>query len=130
VTSRLKNISVDCADPYVLAHFWSDVLGMPVHPDDKPGDDEVGIPLDDGRELLFLKVPEPKSVKNRMHLCVEAQQARDDEVERLLERGATVVADRRNADGTGWAVLGDPEGNEFCVLRGAAERDATAAVAD
>ena len=47
---------------------------------------------------------------------------RDDEVTRLLELGATLIDDRRNPDGTGWAVLGDPEGNEFCVERSAAER--------
>jgi predicted enzyme related to lactoylglutathione lyase len=124
MTSALKNISVDCADPFALAGFWSGVFGVPVHPDDRPGDDEVGIPLEDGRELLFLRVPEPKRVKNRMHLCVWAQQPRDQEVERLLGNGATMVDDRRRDDGTGWAVLADPEGNEFCVLRGAAERQA------
>jgi predicted enzyme related to lactoylglutathione lyase len=122
MTSVIRNISVDCADPYALARFWSEVLGVPVHPDDEPGDDEVGIPLDDGRELLFLKVPEPKAVKNRLHLCLEARESRDREVERLLERGASMTDDRRNDDGSGWAVLADPEGNEFCVLRGAAER--------
>ena len=109
-----------------LATFWSEVLGIPVHPDDEPGDDEVGIPLDDGQELLFVQVPEPKTVKNRMHLCLEPQGSRDHEVERLLARGATLAADRRRADGTGWAVLADPEGNEFCVLRSAAERETTA----
>jgi predicted enzyme related to lactoylglutathione lyase len=49
---------------------------------------------------------------------------RDEEVTRLLGLGATLVADRRQPDGTGWAVLADPEGNEFCVERSAAERTA------
>ncbi|QPP09938.1 VOC family protein [Streptomyces bathyalis] len=127
MTSNLRNISVDCANPYALARFWSEVLGIPVHPDDEPGDDEVGIPLDGGGTLLFLKVPESKAGKNRLHLCVEAQVSRDREVERLLQRGATMFDDRRAEDGTGWAVLADPEGNEFCVLRSAAEREATSA---
>jgi predicted enzyme related to lactoylglutathione lyase len=48
--------------------------------------------------------------------------ARDVEVDRLLDMGATMVADRRKPDGRGWAVLADPEGNEFCVLRSDAER--------
>ncbi|SCK44799.1 VOC family protein [Streptomyces sp. WMMB 322] len=125
--STLKNIAVDCADPYALARFWGEVLGIPVHPDDEPGEDEVGVPLDGGRELLFLKVPEPKAVKNRLHLCLEPDGRRDREVERLLALGATMCDDRRADDGTGWAVLADPEGNEFCVLRSAAERQATPA---
>jgi predicted enzyme related to lactoylglutathione lyase len=51
---------------------------------------------------------------------------RDEEVERLLGLGATLVADHRRPDGSGWAVLADPEGNEFCVERSAAERAAQA----
>ncbi|PSL03693.1 hypothetical protein CLV30_107174 [Haloactinopolyspora alba] len=115
--SIIQNIAVDCANPYRLAEFWSRVLDRPIHPDNEPSDDEVGVQLGDGRELLFVEVPEPKSGKNRLHLCLRPQQLREDEVQRLTTMGATLVADHRNADGTGWAVLGDPEGNEFCVLR-------------
>jgi predicted enzyme related to lactoylglutathione lyase len=75
--------------------------------------------------MLFQRVPESKTVKNRVHLDLEPSIARDEEVERILALGATMDADRRNPDGTGWAVLLDPEGNEFCVLRSAAERKAT-----
>ena len=61
-------------------------------------------------------MPESKTVKNRMHMClVPVDRTRDEEVERLLTLGASVVDDRRNGD-RGWAVLADPEGNEFCVL--------------
>ena len=67
-------------------------------------------------------MPEPKTVKNRVHVCLEPDTRRDDEVERLLGLGATLVSDMRRPDGTGWAVLADPVGNEFCVLRSAAER--------
>jgi predicted enzyme related to lactoylglutathione lyase len=125
MTSTIKNTCFDCADPYPLAEFWSQVLGIPVDPDCEPGDDEVGFELGHDRYLLFLKVPEPKTVKNRMHLCLEPGQPRDAEVQRLLGIGATMVDDRRNSDGTGWAVLADPEGNELCVLRSAPERAAT-----
>lgn len=122
MSSSIRNISVDCANPFELAQFWSQVLDLPMETDDKPGDAETGLSLDTGEELLFLKVPEPKTVKNRMHLCLVPQQIRDTEVERLLTIGATLVDDRRESDGTGWAVLADPEGNEFCVLRSDEER--------
>jgi len=119
------NISVDCADPYRLAQFWSQVLDLPVGAEDTPEDDEVGIGVAEGQELLFLRVPEAKTVKNRLHLCLRPLSGRDVEVERLLGLGATVVDDRRQSDGTGWVVMGDLEGNEFCVLRSAEERAAT-----
>ena len=124
MTSVIQNISVDCADPYSLCEFWSRVLDIPMDPDDSPGDDEVGFMLDERQALLFLRVPEPKTVKNRMHLCLQPQGLREQEVERLTGIGATMVDDRRNADGTGWAVLADPEGNEFCVLRSEQEQAA------
>jgi hypothetical protein len=85
--------------------------------------------------LLFIAVPEAKSVKNRVHLDLQpADRSRDEEVQRLLGLGATLLADHRRPDGTGWALLGDPEGGgpsrpkaggEFCVERSAAERAAT-----
>ena len=71
-------------------------------------------------------MPEPKTVKNRVHLdLMPTDRTRDEEVERLLGIGATLVADHRRPDGTGWVVLADPEGNEFCIERSAAERAAT-----
>lgn len=57
-----------------------------------------------------------------MHLDLRP---RDDELARLLALGATTLDDRRNEDGTGWVVLADPEGNEFCILRSKAEVAAT-----
>jgi hypothetical protein len=75
--------------------------------------------------LLFIQVPESKSVKNRAHLdLMPTDRSRDEEVDRLLGLGGTLFADHRRPDGTGWAVLADPEGNEFCVERSAAERAA------
>lgn len=75
-------------------------------------------------DLLFIKVPEGKTVKNRLHLDLtgSAGTTRDEEVERLLGLGATVFEDRRNPDGTGWVTMLDPEGNEFCVCRAEYER--------
>jgi hypothetical protein len=119
MTSSIENIAVDCADAYTLAQWWSRTLDRPLSAEDRPGDPEVLVELGDGRNLIFLQVPEPKTVKNRMHLCLRPGIPRDEEVTRLCGLGATLVDDRRNTDGTGWAVLSDPEGNEFCVLRGA-----------
>ncbi|WP_103341106.1 VOC family protein [Amycolatopsis sp. CA-126428] len=123
--SSVLNVSVDCADPYELCRFWSEVTGKPIPEEDQPGHDEVGFQLNDDTALLFLRVPEPKTVKNRLHLCLQPDIPRDEEISRILALGATLVNDLRNPDGTGWAVLADPEGNEFCVLRSAAERAAT-----
>ncbi|MFB7109905.1 VOC family protein [Streptomyces sp. NPDC056190] len=120
MTSAIRHVTIDCADAYALGTFWSKVLDLPVHEDDKPGDDEA---LIEGAGLLFVTVPDAKTAKNRVHLDLQPQdRTRDEEVERLLGLGATLVTDRRNPDGTGWAVLADPEGNEFCVERGAGER--------
>ncbi|WP_043835433.1 MULTISPECIES: VOC family protein [unclassified Amycolatopsis] len=123
MTSYVDNITVDCADPWALAQFWTKVTGRPVGEDDRQGDPEIGITLDSGVTLLFIAVPETKTVKNRMHLCLAPDDGtRDEEVDRLLKLGATLHSDHRRDDGTGWAVLQDPEGNEFCVLRSAAEK--------
>ena len=88
-----------------------------------PDHDEALIIDPDGVRtgLLFIRVPEPKSTKNRLHLDLRPSGPRDEEVARLLALGATIVDDRRKPDGTGWAVLADPEGNELCVERSAAE---------
>lgn len=126
MVSVVQNVAIDCADAYGLARFWSEVTGRPLHPDDEPGVEETEILLSEaGPVLYFQQVPEPKTVKNRLHLCLRPDTSRDQEVERLLTLGATLHADHRNPDGTGWAILTDPEGNEFCVLRSDSDRAAT-----
>ncbi len=115
---RVQHITVDCAEPYELARFWSAVTGWPISTTDKPGDDEVLLepPHPEIAELLFIRVPEQKAGKNRLHLdLVPTERTRDEEVTRLLAEGATMVADHRTPEGRGWVVLADPEGNEFCV---------------
>ncbi|WP_344007310.1 VOC family protein [Nocardioides lentus] len=123
----MSHTSVDCRDAYALSVFWAGVLGYAGDPDepDEPGDEECLLLSPDGEHrLLFLEVPEPKSVKNRLHLDLEpVDGGREEEVDRLLALGATLLDDRRRPDG-GWAVLADPEGNEFCVLLTRAEREA------
>ncbi|MGA5065846.1 VOC family protein [Streptomyces exfoliatus] len=123
MTSLVRHVTIDCADADALAAFWAQVLDVEVTAEDGVGDPEVVSP---GAALLFIQVPEEKVVKNRVHLDLQPQdRTRDEEIERLLGLGATLVDDRRNPDGTGWATLADPEGNEFCVERNAAERAAT-----
>jgi hypothetical protein len=123
MVSFIRNVSFDCADPYALATFWAGVLGHPVHPDCVPGDDEVVIEPPGGVRLYFQAVPEPKTVKNRVHVCLQpGDRTRDAEVDRLLALGAVLADDHREAGGAGWAVLLDPAGNEFCVTRSEGER--------
>ncbi|OAH11582.1 VOC family protein [Streptomyces jeddahensis] len=90
---------------------WRDLIAVR-HPDD-PYDEESGIGL--GRRILFQRVPESKTVKNRLHIDVHSADGQlDAEVERLAGLGASVQ--RRVKEPAGeWVVMQDPEGNEFCV---------------
>ncbi|WP_188299581.1 VOC family protein [Streptomyces sp. CBMA156] len=124
MVSVLQNVAIDCADAYGLARFWSGVMGRPLEADCRPGDRETQVLLAGGLVLYFNEVPEAKTVKNRVHLCLRPETSRDEEVERLFGLGATLVADHRKPDGAGWAILADPEGNEFCVLRSESDRAA------
>ncbi|BBJ44127.1 glyoxalase [Streptomyces antimycoticus] len=124
MVSVVQNVAIDCADAYELARFWSKVTGRPLHPVDRPGERETQVLLAEGPVLHFNQVPEAKTIKNRIHLCLRPETSRDQEVDRLLDLGATFVADHRNPDGSGWAILADPEGNEFCVLRSESDRAA------
>lgn len=121
--SRLKDICIDCADPWTLARWWAETLGYQVRPHraedlaalrargiHRPeGDPFIALDPVDGSEpsLWFNLVPEPKTVKNRVHIDVYG------DVDDLLARGATLV--RR---GKRWTVMTDPEGNEYCVFPG------------
>lgn len=122
VSLRLNTITVDCTAWEPLVEFWSQVSDFDEIPDNpnQAGDPEGMLrSANTGIELLFIPVPEAKRVKNRMHLDLSPDDGstRDQEVERLLSLGATIYADHRRADGSGFAVLADPEGNEFCVER-------------
>lgn len=123
MSSIAHNITIDCADPWQLGQFWAAVTGHALSDEDQPGDPEALIQIPGATPLLFVRVPDAKTVKNRLHLdLTPTDRTRDEEVERVIGLGATVLADRRNADGSGWVTLADPEGNEFCVVRSEAER--------
>jgi hypothetical protein len=125
MTRTFTELAIDCADPNGLARFWCSVLADEVQ-DDDDGIVTIGSPMVPAGKhhlgpvpprLTFAHVPEPKTVKNRLHLDLNpTDREQDDEVRRLLGLGA------RHADvGQGdvsWVVLADPEGNEFCVLAG------------
>ena len=87
MTARLSHVTTDCRDAYALSVFWSQVLGWSEDPDDpnEPGHEECMIFGPDGvQRLLFIEVPEPKSVKNRLHLDLEPVEGSRDERTFLL----------------------------------------------
>lgn len=112
MTATLTYLTFDCADAEKLAGFWSGVLDQPVGDDASP---EYAV-LTGTPGWMFVSVPEPKAGKNRVHPDVTT----DDlpaEITRLTDLGATHLADHTE-DGTTWATLADPEGNEFDVVAG------------
>ncbi len=110
---RWEEVVVDCRDQVALSRWWAEALGWEFLDPDDEDEPELRNP-EGGATLLFVRVPEPKSVKNRLHLdFVPDDQAA--EVERLLAMGAT-HADVGQGPDDPWVVLADPEGNEFCVL--------------
>ena len=135
-------IAIDCADPGALAQFWAQALpGYAIQPP-PPGFDSweafleaQSVPKEewnsrsaivgDGPRLFFQRVPEPKTVKNRVHLDLhsgggpsvplDVQRSNvKSAVVRLQELGATLLEEREEL-GVVWAVMTDPEGNEFCA---------------
>jgi hypothetical protein len=107
----------DCKDPVKLAQFWAAALNYEL--DKESGPEGAGINDLAGHKvpIEFYPVPEGKTVKNRLHIDLTPTDSRAAEVERLKGLDATEVTAFPN-----WTVLADPEGNEFCVLRSAAER--------
>ena len=115
MTTSVIGLSIDCADPVALARFWSEVLGRPVN----PGADAENAAIDvtdpaSGPRLAFHKVPEPKTVKNRLHLDLRTDQF-EAESKRLIGLGATPVRDIEKPTAR-WTTFADPEGNEFDLI--------------
>jgi predicted enzyme related to lactoylglutathione lyase len=118
MTLGIAAITFDCENAATLAAFWSAALDRPIDPaQDDSGeffasigrtDPAPGVPA-----IMFIKVPEGKTVKNRTHLDLDATD-RAAEVERLVSLGAVVIHDK-DEWGVRWTTLADPEGNEFCV---------------
>jgi len=107
-----EQVIMDAADPVALGRWWAAALEWVVVNDD-PDEFEIRPEPERMPGLLFARVPEPKTVKNRLHLDLRPDD-RDAAVDRLLGLGAT-HADIGQGEQS-WIVLRDPEGNEFCVL--------------
>ena len=121
MTLKIQAVTVDAHNPKALAEFWAEVLGWSIGED---GDDigwwierELNDPNKTGfPDILFLKVPDSKVVKNRLHLDLRPDDQAA-EVIRLESLGAKKVDIGQSTDpDTTWVVMADPEGNEFCVL--------------
>jgi predicted enzyme related to lactoylglutathione lyase len=119
MTLRWQSVCIDAHDAPAQARFWAEVLGWRITFEDADeivleppaGSPEDGVVPD----LLFLRVPDDKTVKNRLHLDLRPED-QDQEVRRIEALGARRVSVGQGPDVT-WVVLADPEGNEFCVLR-------------
>lgn len=118
--AKFLELALDTVDPgSTIAEFWAPVVGAravvndPRFPADVVGETEQ-------QGISVCPVPEPKTVKNRVHLDIYART-----VDELVARGATVQVPAADS-GFAWTVMLDPEGNEFCILRSDAERETSA----
>jgi predicted enzyme related to lactoylglutathione lyase len=115
MTTSVIGLAIDCSDAATLAGFWSEVLGRPVN----PGAGAENATIDatgpaSGPRLSFHKVPEPKTVKNRLHLDLRTDQY-EAEIERLTGLGATALW-QMERPAIRWTTFADPEGNEFDLV--------------
>jgi Glyoxalase-like domain len=115
----LLAIVVDCRDSLSQANWWAEILGRQVS---ERNSDEYEVSASSGGStpLYFMNVPELKTVKNRLHIDITTDGSLEDGVARLVARGGTLVEMRQDpetlANPDTWAVIQDPEGNEFCVF--------------
>jgi len=125
---RWYTVAVDCRDVAAQSRWWAEVLDwrvvheaateavlVPPHAHDQS---RVIPPAERGPGLVFVQVPEGKTVKNRLHieLAPSPDAGQEAEVRRLEDLGARRVDIGQDSDKVSWVVMADPEGNEFCVL--------------
>lgn len=120
MTLQIEAVTFDCDDPLAVAAFWAEALGLPIDqgpPAPSPFFASIGRQgkTGPGPAMMFIKVPEAKTVKNRVHLDLEADD-KAAEVERLLSLGATWIHDK-DEWGVSWTTMADPEGNELCLAQ-------------
>ncbi len=118
MSNTFFGVAVDCADAAALASFWAEVLGREVA--EHPTEQHAVVLVDDegvhGPRLAFHQVPEPKTVKNRLHLDLITTEF-EVETKRLLGLGAQKIRDIEQGGGR-WTTFGDVEGNEFDLISG------------
>jgi hypothetical protein len=134
-------VVVDCTQPHTLADWWAEAIGWDVEPSDEDfirkmvaeghateadtalhhgvlvwrEGQAIRHPDGSGRRILFQLVPEPKTVKNRVHLDIRVGAEKvESEVERLVGLGATFLHRGRQGPHS-WITITDPEGNELCI---------------
>ena len=117
MAGTVDTLTFDCADPSLVAQFWAEALGYGFDKDSDASGAYISDPSGRTAGMFFQLVPEPKTAKNRMHLDVRPSGSMAEEVERLQGLGATVRGYVEEG-GSFWTQMRDPEGNEFCVLRG------------
>ena len=112
---RLHWIVIDTVDPARIAPFWCALLG--VQERGWFGDDYLMLTTDGGAPpVAFQRVPEAKSVKNRLHIDLAVDDL-DDAFAKIVALGGSAVSDLLEmSGGYRWRVMGDPEGNEFCIV--------------
>ena len=127
MTVTIASVTFDCADALAVARFWSAALDRPLDPNASSDFSTIGfagrrdtvgwgpVERDDEPTWMFVKVPGPKTAKNRMHLDLMTRDP-EAEVARLVELGAARVAHMEEYGYT-WTVMADPEGNEFCIAK-------------
>jgi hypothetical protein len=113
VSSVIKAATWDCADALRVARFWAAALGSDVDEDSTSERAYVEAAGWGGPNMWFNRVPEPKRAKNRLHFDLRPMDTRQEEIERLLKIGATVLQEFDSH-----TIMQDPEGNEFCVEPG------------
>jgi hypothetical protein len=120
--ARFTELVIDCRDPNRVAEFWAAVLGYTVIDRGPKGEVEIGSPTNPKGAsgiptLVFVPVPEGKTLKNRLHIDVNPTDTdQSNELRRLIRLGARRVDVGQSQD-VSWIVLADVEGNEFCLLR-------------
>ena len=118
ISASLLAVIVDCHDPLSQAEFWAQALDYKVS-QRNPGEFLVSDPAGVKGPLYFMKVPEPKVGKYRLHLDLVTSGPMEAEVARLADAGSEVVEVRQDPasfdNPDTWTVMRDPEGNEFCV---------------
>ena len=125
---HIRSIVFDCERPGTLARFWASVLGYSVRPfndewlaelreagiDPANAPSVVIDPPEGGATIWFNEVPESKATKNRVHLDVNLPDAGG--IDWLVSLGAHVLRPLGAVEGEPWAIMADPEGNEFCAF--------------